>query len=51
MTEIDVKIEELKGLIEENENIIATKKEENTEFKKQIRKLERIKSEIAEIVI
>lgn len=51
MTELDMKIEELKKMVEGDENKIIFLKENILENKRTVKKLERIKAEIAEIVM
>lgn len=51
MSDIRTKIEELSTTITENENVIASLKTEMLGHKKQIKKLERIEKELAEITV
>lgn len=51
MTDIDKKIEELNEVVEVGEREIGNIKNKMAEVKKSIKKLERIKADIAEIVL
>lgn len=51
MTDLDLKIKELNDFINESEKEVEYIKNEITKAKKSIKKLERIKAEIADIVL